>query len=200
MPSKTVVFDCVGTLFSYTRIFTAIDTHLGPRLTPYNITGTHLGYTWLEVAERESFFLGISGRRVPFIKVFRAMFYRVLLCAGVPNPQSLFTDADFEKVMDEYMHLEARPGAKECVEMLREAGFKVYGYTTGELKRVRGYFDGAGIEMQEGDLLTCDDKDVCKPMPEAYAPILDKLDKEGDKEPWFAAAHMWDVSAARRSG
>ena len=40
---------------------------------------------------------------------------------------------------------------------------------------------------------------MAKPAPAAYEPLLEKIQKNGD-EAWFAAAHMWDVSAAKRTG
>jgi 2-haloacid dehalogenase len=53
--------------------------------------------------------------------------------------------------------------------------------------------------MPEENLLSCDSTMIGKPAPEAYKPLLEKLRMEGG-EPWFAAAHMWDVSAARSTG
>lgn len=95
--------------------------------------------------------------------------------------------------------MELRPGAKECIEKLRSAGFRVIGFTMGDVERVGGYFRNAGVELPEGDLLSCDSSRIGKPDPEAYRPLLEELRREGGK-PWFAAAHMWDVSAAKRTG
>jgi 2-haloacid dehalogenase len=53
--------------------------------------------------------------------------------------------------------------------------------------------------MPEENLLSCDSTMVGKPSPDAYRPLLERLRAEGG-EPWFAAAHMWDVSAARSTG
>jgi 2-haloacid dehalogenase len=74
-----------------------------------------------------------------------------------------------------------------------------WAFTAGDLKRVGGYFASAGIEMPEANLLSCDSTKIGKPSPEAYAPLLADL-RKGGGEPWFAAAHMWDVSAARSVG
>ncbi|KAF5539081.1 haloacid dehalogenase-like hydrolase [Fusarium phyllophilum] len=40
---------------------------------------------------------------------------------------------------------------------------------------------------------------VAKACPEAYGPILKKL-STSDSKPWFAAAHLWDVSGAQSAG
>ena len=103
--------------------------------------------------------------------------------------------------MSEYEGLTMRPGAAECVQKLRNAGFTVWAFTAGDLRRVGGYFAKAGIEMPSENLLSCDSTGVGKPDLQAYRPLLGKLMSENDgKKPWFAAAHMWDVSAARLTG
>ncbi|RMY62139.1 hypothetical protein D0865_00620 [Hortaea werneckii] len=69
----------------------------------------------------------------------------------------------------------------------------------GDLSRVGVYFTQAGIDMPAEHLRSCDSSKIGKPDPEAYRPLLKQLSSEGSM-PWFAAAHMWDVSAARRTG
>lgn len=68
----------------------------------------------------------------------------------------------------------------------------------GDLSRVGNYFKAAGVHIPSEHLMSCDTSGIGKPDPEAYKPLLEELSKEG--QPWFAAAHMWDVSAARRVG
>lgn len=64
--NKNVVFDVVGTLISYDRIYNAIDTRLGPKLREHNVQPSFLGYTWVEVAEREYTYLSVSGAYTPY--------------------------------------------------------------------------------------------------------------------------------------
>jgi 2-haloacid dehalogenase len=201
MSSKNVVFDVVGTLVSYDRVFAALDHRLGDRLRAEGIKPRLLGYTWMEAAEREYTYLSISNKYVPFADCFRAIFYRMLWQAGIAEPRAFASPEDLVHIMDEYQYLEMRPGAVECVKRLRDAGFSVWAFTAGDLKRVGGYFQHAGIDLPPENLLSCDSRGVGKPDPAAYKPLLDKLIAENDgKKPWFAAAHMWDVSAARRTG
>jgi 2-haloacid dehalogenase len=123
--NKNVVFDVVGTLVSYNRIFEAIETRLGDRLRAEGIKPTLLGYTWLEAGEREYTYLSMSNRYVPFATVFRKIFFRMLWMAGIKAPREFATEEDLEYIMSEYLHCEMRPGAKECVAKLRQAGYKV---------------------------------------------------------------------------
>jgi 2-haloacid dehalogenase len=77
------------------------------------------------------------------MSVFGPLFYRMLHMAGISSPRTFASDADKDFILDSYMELEMRPGAKECIEILREGGFTVWAYTAEDLKRVGGYFDAA---------------------------------------------------------
>lgn len=194
---KHVVFDVVGTCVSYDAIFDALDARLGDRLRAECIKPKLLGYTWFEAAEREYTYLSISGRYARFYDVFASLFYRMLWMAGIEEPREFAADDDLAYILEQFLKLEARPGVDECFRILREAGFTCWAFTAGDAKRVGGYFTRNGIEMPEENLLSCDTLRVGKPAPESYLPLLKRL--EGD-EVWFAAAHMWDVSAAKHVG
>jgi len=152
----------------------------------------------MEAAEREYTYLSISGKYMPFFDVFGPLFYRMLWMAGIEKPREFATDEDKEFILSEYRKLKLRPGAVECVEKLRAAGFRVWALTAGDIARVGAYFKAGGIEMPEENLLTCDTLGVGKPARDAYLPLLERF--AGKEATWFGAAHMWDVSAAKRSG
>lgn len=201
MPSKHVVFDIVGTLVCYDHLYDAIDRRLGDRLRAEGIKPYLLGQTWMETAEREYTNLSISGRYKPYGDVFEAVFYRILWMGGIKEPRQFASPDDLAYLMTEYEFLTLRPGAAECVQKLRDAGFTVWAFTAADLRRVGGYFQKAGIELAAENLLSCDDTGVGKPDLAAYRPLLERLTLEGEgQKPWFAAAHMWDVSAARTAG
>lgn len=197
--TKDVVFDVVGTLVAYDRLFEALDERLGDKLKAAGIKSRLLGMCWIETAEREYTYLSLSGRYKPFFELFGALFYRMLLYSGVEEPRRFCTEEDVAWLVSEWKQLYLRPGAKECVEKLRDAGFTVWCFTAADLARVGGYFKLAGVDMPATNLLSCDTEGVAKPVPSAYEPLLAKLTKDG-KKPWFAAAHMWDVSTARTIG
>lgn len=200
MSGKNVVFDVVGTLVGYEKLYEAIDARLGDRMRALGINSIPMfGYMWIEVAEREYTYLSMSGAYVSYAHVFESIFWRMLWKSGIPEPREFATADDLAAIMEGYMRMEMRPGAKECVQKLRDAGFTVWAFTMGDLKRVGGYFKQAGIEMPAEHLKSCDSSSLGKPDPEAYRPLLNQLSSDGSK-PWFAAAHMWDVSAARRTG
>jgi len=71
--------------------------------------------------------------------------------------------------------------------------------TTGDVKRVRGYFEKAGMLDFPGEhFISCDSHGKAKPALDAYRPVLKQFAEHDEK--WFAAAHYWDVSAAKKVG
>lgn len=142
-------------------------------------------------------YLSLNDKYVPFYKLFEGLFYRVLYMSGISDPHAICSKEDFEYIQSEYANLRLRPGAAECISKLRDAGFEVWGYTAGDLKRVGGYFAKSGVDFP--NLKSCDEAGIGKPAPEAYKPIFKQFQEQGT-ECWFGAAHQWDVMAAKNAG
>lgn len=198
--TKHIIFDVVGSLVSFTHFFSAIAQRLGPSLATHSISAPLLGFAWLESAEREYTFLSLSGQYVPFSTVFEAIFFRVLHFAGVPEPRRVATEQDVKDLLQEYKQCVVRPGAREAVQLLRREGWTVWAFTSGDRERVWGYFEKGEIDIEARNVVTCDELGVGKPERKAYERLKEKIGGEDGAELWYAAAHAWDVSAARRSG
>ncbi|KAF2149224.1 HAD-like protein [Myriangium duriaei CBS 260.36] len=196
--SKHVVFDVVGTCVSFDAYFGRIDEVLGPRLRERNITAKHFGFSWMTASELEFTFLSISENYTAYKHVLKAMFYRTLWMAGVEEPRKFATDDERDRCIEGYSLLQARDGCADCFKLLRDNGYTVWAFTTGDVTRVRGYFQRAGIDMPIENFISCDNVGVAKPALAAYRSVLSKFD--ADDETWFAAGHMWDVAAAVRAG
>jgi 2-haloacid dehalogenase len=195
---KHVVFDVVGTCVSFDAYYQRIDRVMGAKLREHTITAQHFGFTWQTAAELEFTFLSIQGSYKPYHAVLRGLFYRTLMLCGVSKPRDLATDEEREECIEGYSSLELRPETQACFQHLRSNGFTVWAFTTGDIKRVRGYFERAGVDMPMGNFITCDSVGVAKPALGAYEAVWKHLGSEDVK--WFAAAHMWDVSAATKVG
>ncbi|KAK4495851.1 hypothetical protein PRZ48_013119 [Zasmidium cellare] len=196
-----VVFDVVGTLVGYEAMFRATDERLGDKLRAEGIKPLLLCQIWLETAEREYTYLSMSGKYVGFAEVVQAIFWRMLFKAGIAEPRQFASSDDVQSIMDHgYKKLEMRPGARECIEKLREAGFQVWALTAADRSGCAAYFEQAGIDFPYENLLSCDSSSIGKPDPESYKPLLNQLSSGTQPRPWFAAAHMWDTSAAQRVG
>lgn len=200
MPSaKHIVFDIEGTLVAHDHVIEVVEEIMGDRLRAAGVQPKMLVHLWFEVAEREYTYLSVSDRYIPFIQVFKRTFRRCLRFGDVPNPETFVTDAEIQQLMDGYKDLKMRDGAVECISKLRKAGFTVWAFTCGDREQVRGYFEKAGIDMPGNNVRGCDANGVAKPVLQCYMPLLEELKKDGTT-PWFAAAHMWDVSAAHKAG
>ncbi|KAH6639893.1 haloacid dehalogenase [Boeremia exigua] len=197
-PQKHVVFDVVGTCVSFDAYYSCLDSVLGARLRQHTITPQHFGFTWQTAAELEFTFLSISGSYKPYKEVLRGLFYRTLSLSGVADPRALATDEEREKCIEGYGALELRPGCRETFQLLRDNGFTVWCFTTGDVQRVRGYFERANVDMPLENFISCDVGGVAKPALSAYETVWKRLGKDDVK--WFAAAHMWDVAAATKVG
>jgi 2-haloacid dehalogenase len=197
---KHIIFDVVGTCVSFDAYFASISSTIGPKLQLHGITPKHFGYTWMTAAELEFTFLSISEAYRPYKDVMRALFYRTLFLAGVPDPREEFTDEEREECIAGYASLQLRAELPAALEKLRKAGFEVWCLTTGDVARVRGYFTRAGVEMPEERVISCDGLRVAKPALGAYRVALERMRIGETDEKWFAAAHLWDVSAAVRAG
>jgi 2-haloacid dehalogenase len=195
---KHVVFDVVGTCVSFDAFYNCINRVIGDKLLAKNITAHSFGFAWMTAAELEFTFLSISERYRPYKDIITALFYRSLYMCGIESPRTFATDAERDQCVQGYSELELRPGTSDCFAKLRAAGFTVWCLTTGDTKRVRGYFERAGVDMPLENFISCDTQGLAKPALAAYRPALAKFAEEDIK--WFAAAHMWDVSAAVKVG
>jgi 2-haloacid dehalogenase len=188
-----------GTCVSYDNYLDTIESRLGERMRAHNVGTKLFGYTLIEATEREYTYLSLSGKYVVFMDIFRSIFYRTLWLAGIEEPRKFATDEDLDIIVRSYWNLKPREGLRECFAKLRAAGFTVWALTAGDTARVAGYFSTAGIDLPADNFVSCDTIGKGKPAPECYKFIMDKFPKE-NLEAWFAAAHMWDSSAARRNG
>ncbi|KAJ4346320.1 uncharacterized protein N0V89_010249 [Didymosphaeria variabile] len=197
-PQKHVVFDVVGTCVSFDAYYARIDEVLGPKLRTHTITPQHFGFTWQTAAELEFTFLSISGSYKAYKEVMRGLFYRTLSLCGVADPRALATDAERDQCIEGYGALQLRPGCRETFRLLRDNGFTVWCFTTGDVQRVKGYFERASVDMPVDNFISCDSLGVAKPALPAYQAVWKRLGADDVK--WFAAAHLWDVAAATKVG
>lgn len=135
-PQKHVVFDIVGTLVCFDAFYKRIDEVIGSKLRAHGISPQLFGYTWMTHSELEFTFLSMSERHASYKDVMKAMFYRNLWMAGVQEPREFASEEEREKCQEGYSLLGLRDGAKECIELLRKAGFEVWCLTTAGLSRL----------------------------------------------------------------
>ncbi|WVW78615.1 haloacid dehalogenase, type II [Kwoniella bestiolae CBS 10118] len=201
MPS--VVFDVVGTCFSYDNGAEAVQARLGHKLAKYGIPSKLLFYAWVCGTERDYSYLSQIKQYKPFFDILSNTLKRVLFQAGIPAEEldDFFTAEDVEYIREEYKKLKPRPGLKEMMQTLRDGGFEVWCCSDANVDRVKGYFDHAGVEMPLDHILSADMVKAGKPEPEVYKFAREKAgsDKPGEVS-IFAASHAWDTAAAKAAG
>ncbi|KAL5119244.1 hypothetical protein ACEQ8H_002731 [Pleosporales sp. CAS-2024a] len=197
-PQKHVVFDVVGTCVGFDAYYERIESVLGEKLRKHTITSQHFGFTWQTAAELEFTFLSIQGSYKPYKDVLRGLFYRTLSLCGVAQPRDLATEEEREQCIEGYAALKLRPDCEEAFQLLRDNGFQVWCLTTGDVQRVAGYFERAGVSIPRDSLVSCDSIGAAKPALPVYKAMWDRLGADAVK--WFAAGHMWDVAAATKVG
>jgi 2-haloacid dehalogenase len=196
--AKHIVFDVVGTCVSFDAYYSKIESTIGPKLLGKNITPRFFGYSWMTTAELEFTFLSISERYKSYKEVLKAMFFRTLWCAGIQEPRTFCTEDECNACVQGYSELGLRSDIKDCFELLKSAGFTVWCLTSADIKRIQGYFEKGSVVMPAENIISCDTTGVAKPALAAYLPAIERFGKDDEK--WFAAVHMWDVSAAKKVG
>lgn len=196
--SKHIVFDIVGTCISYDAFFNALEERFGDKLRQHGIPPRLFGLLVLEGGERECLFSKLARHPIFFMDMIKPVLYRLLAMSGIEKPHEFASDDDVTYVAGSYRRLGARPGIHECLRRLRDNGFTIWALTSGDKARVQGYLKAADIDIPTENFIACEMIGATKPEPEVYEHML-KMFPEAD-ETWFAACHMWDAAAAKRSG
>lgn len=185
MPS--VVFDVVGTCFTYDNGKKALQDRLGDKLAKEGIPAQLLMYAWITSTERDYSYLSQIKQYKPFIEIMRHSFTRLLFQAGVKNATELCSEEDMAYILSEYKQLKPREGLAEMLQLLRESGFEVWCCTDANQDRVKGYFDSAGIEMPLDRILSADEIKAGKPEAAVYEWAKGKAEAaSGDNKSIFA--------------
>ncbi|PWN48069.1 haloacid dehalogenase [Violaceomyces palustris] len=195
------VFDVVGTCFDYAAGAEALQERLGDKLAPYGVPSKLLFYAWVTSTERDYSYLSQIKAYKPFAEIMKHTLNRVLFQAGIEDPDSIAGPEDAAYIIKGYHSLRPRPGMDKMMEKLRSAGFDVWCCTDADTRRVKGYFDKAGVEMPLSKISSGDECKAGKPEKAIYDMALERIGaKSGGKPSIFVAAHAWDIAAAKAAG
>ncbi len=201
--TKSCSWDVLGTSFNFTPAIEAIDKTIGPRLRAIGVDPKTLFFSWFYAAQRDFTYTSIAGSYTPIAKILQMTLRRACLIVDLPEDQAP-TDDEIKTVMKAVTSLPPRPGLKDCLDGLREAGWDVYAVTNGGRETSLNYYNAANIDLDSDHLLTCDEIKVAKPAVKVYDSVNSHLDQRGlsneSGDRWFVAAHAWDLIAARKAG
>ncbi|KAE9963271.1 hypothetical protein BLS_002184 [Venturia inaequalis] len=197
-------FDVIGTCFAFDLPIQAIHTLLAsiPQTTKTPDPKT-LFFAWFYAAQRDFTYTSLAGSYTPIAEILKHTFKRACLIVDIPT--DTITDDDIAEIMKAFKAMRPREGLKLCFDGLREAGWDVYGVTNGGVETSLAYYRNAGVGLDEGHLVSCDDLKVAKPDVRVYQRAQEYLTErgvggKGEGERWFVAAHAWDLVAARAAG
>lgn len=177
--------DIVGTCFSYDNGAKGIEERLGPKLAKYGLSSKVVMYAVVCGTERDYSYLSQIGQYKQFHTIFFGIFRRVLFQLGVPAKVlegDFVTQEDLDHIYKEYFKLTARPGLKEMFQILRDGGFEVWALSDASFERVRGYFDGATVDIDDEHIISADSIGKGKPEAAVYQLARDRVgaDKPGE--------------------
>ncbi|KAF2717449.1 haloacid dehalogenase [Polychaeton citri CBS 116435] len=197
--TKSACFDVIGTCFGFSTVIDAIASRLGTKLAVINVDPKTLFFSWFYAAQRDFTYVSIAGDYSPIAQVLRSTFKRA--CLIVDLPASEVAEEDVAAIMEAFAKMPAREGLKSCFDGLNDIGWEVFAVTNGGVQTSLNYYQSAGIELDKGHLMSCDDIQVAKPDVRVYENANQRLKSQGlHSERWFIAAHAWDLIAARKAG
>lgn len=104
-----------------------------------------------------------------------------------------------EPAGDRLETMPAKPGAREALERLREAGIRTAVLTQSRTDTARAALEHVGLLDAVDLVLGTDQVEAFKPDPRPYQHAV--LQTGGPAaEAWMVAAHWWDVLGAKRAG
>ncbi|KAK4691870.1 hypothetical protein P7C70_g9249, partial [Phenoliferia sp. Uapishka_3] len=190
-----VVFDVLGTCFSFDASVNALRALLGAELAAAGANPVLIVDDWFHSAQRDFTYVSMSGN--PIGIVLKACLPRNLLMAGVlpPEPHTSFTADLLAPVYATLPAMDPRPSLSACSSTFLETGkFRLLAATNGGAESTRGLFDRALGKEQSAKwgVFSCDANQVAKPAPAVYENIWKHLGLMGEeRKGWFVASHTW---------
>jgi 2-haloacid dehalogenase len=146
---------------------------------------------WFSQSLRDYFACSHAGGYLPLRDVLAAALPRVLGGLGVEPGRE-----ERAELLGELTLLGPAPGAPEACRLLRDHDHRLVALTNWNAELVSGLLERAGLREDFSAVRSCDEIQVSKPAPAAYA-----LAREvAVGELWMVAAHAWDVAGAARAG
>lgn len=185
MTIETVVFDAYGTLYdvqSVARVTEDAYPGYGEILTQvWRLK--QLEYTWLR---------SLMDRYEDFWEITREALAYTVDCLGLTRD-----DATFERIMNEYLHLDLYPEAAAALAALR--GRKLAILSNGSPAMLDGLVRNSGLDVVLDSTISVDAVRVFKPNPRTYALIEATLGTPPSKV-LFVSSNGFDVCGAKGFG
>ena len=186
-PVKVIIFDAYGTLFDVYSV-----TALADALYPGR--GAELAALWRQKQLEYSWLRAMSAHYKPFWEITRdaLRFARLRLGLNLSLEQE-------QRLMDQYGRLSAFSENHEVLLTLKRRGFKLGILTNGNREMIDRSVQSAGLEGVFDLILTSDQVDVFKTLPQMYALGPTGFGCEVS-EIGFVSSNAWDAVASKWFG
>lgn len=109
------------------------------------------------------------------------------------------SEADQQRLLEEYGHLPAFEDAAAGLERLRGDGHALAGFSNGTEAAVRALLENAGLLGYFEQVVSVDDLRTFKPDPRVYAYLCSRLGTAA-ADTWLVSSNPWDVIGAKSAG
>jgi len=105
-----------------------------------------------------------------------------------------------ERLMNNYMCLDAYPEVKDVLVKIKAGGLKTAILSNGSPKMLNSAIENADIGSVLDDCFSVDSVGVFKPHPSVYQMAVDGLEVEEARDICFMSSNAWDAAAAANFG
>jgi 2-haloacid dehalogenase len=185
MTIKAIVFDAYGTLYDVQSV-AAVTEETFPG---YGEIATQiwrikqLEYSWLRSLMR---------RYEDFSVITRDSLRYTLNVLGLQHQ-----DAQFEHIMEKYLHLDLYPDARPALAALRSHKLAIL--SNGSTGMLNALVRNSGLDRVLDATISIDVKKIFKPAPDVYTLIEERL-RIAPKEVMFVSSNPWDACGAKAFG
>lgn len=183
---RACVFDAYGTLFDVASPAHRLRHELGAQADRLTVVwrAKQLEYTWLR---------SLMGRHADFWQVTGEALDFALADTGIDGAGLR------DRLMDEYLTLDAYPDAAPALDRLRAAGLRTAILSNGSPRMLDAATRSAGLADRLDAVLSVEDVGIYKPHPSAYRLAVDRLGVAA-AEICFVSSNGWDAGGAATFG
>jgi len=185
MSIKAVVFDAYGTLYDVQSV-AAVTEETFPGY------GDIITQVWRIKQLEYSWLRSLMRRYQDFSSVTRDALAYTLRCCGLN-----YDDADFERLMDKYLHLDLYPDAAAALAAMKDRKLAIL--SNGSPDMLDALVRNSGLEAVLDATISVDERKIFKPSPEAYGLIESTL-RVSPGDVLFVSSNPWDACGAKAFG
>ena len=184
---KTIAFDIYGTLIDTAGVILTLQDMAGEKTRP-------LSDLWRSKQLEYSFRRGLMRAYKDFsVCTAEALDYA---CQALDIPLS---DNQKQQAMAAYQSLPAFEDVPEALNLLHQAGHRLFAFSNGRADHVEGLLNHAAIRPYFTDIISVEVLETFKPNPDIYLYFLEKTESLAS-ETWLLSSNPFDVIGAQATG